>query len=928
MFRWCKRKTKATARSGPTGQAGKESARAPAVVAGPDTEADGTHEHVTPPRKDDGGLLDEAPAAPRWAAMQGTGRPKLMYLLYSVARRKLRYFWFGAEPAPVASFQGLVEKPEDGKLGICCSGGGIRSAAFNLGALQWLQAEGQLEQASYLSAVSGGSYIAAAFSMVAKKWPEGDGPQPRERRDHDSNPDAFGTFKPFAKGSPEEQYLRNRTSYLAPDGAAITYLVLRVLLGLAFNLVFVSLPLLAAGLLLGEYVYRPHLPHLVRGCAWHAGGCKADVHWWWMLPVGVLAVAVLLALAGMVARTTDNEGAFLRTWSVRLLYFAVLLALLLIATPALVRVFHHGSVHLAAGSSGAPKNGGVVAGSAGLAALVLGVLSQLREGLATPKKAYEEAKKGKEWLSSLSSRSRKLIAYLAGGLVGPMLLGAVYVYGVSVALASARHGVRPWIVVVALAAIGAFALLYVFADLTSWSLHPFYKRRLCSAFALRRVFPRDLRTPAQRARVEVLGGYATDEPTPQPAATDEPNGVQAPAGAGAEADAPQPATEEPIAVERDYDKLVALSKTAVDGNWPTLLVCAAANISDGGATPPGRKVTSFTFSPYAVGGPLVGALATNKLERAFEAHEYEDWRDKVIDTVGSVREFVGLRRTPRKRVGDFSLPAAVAMSGAAISPSMGKLTRRPFTFLLALANIRLGVWVPNPRWVADTQNDKKRIKVLSHPTAQRLYHWFMKKLGLTATQDDEKRIRFNGRPRPYYLFMEMLGRNRIGAKYLYVTDGGHYENLGLVELLRRGCTQIYCFDASGDEGFQVLGDAIALARSELDVEIGEINPKSVFPNTESVAKQMSVKLDFHYPERSGGGEIACRLVYARNVLTKGSPWDAQAYHKADPNFPHNSTLDQLYTDQKFEGYRVLGERAGQAAVEQMNRPAVTNPAGT
>lgn len=45
--------------------------------------------------------------------------------------------------------------------------------------------------------------------------------------------------------------------------------------------------------------------------------------------------------------------------------------------------------------------------------------------------------------------------------------------------------------------------------------------------------------------------------------------------------------------------------------WPTLLVCAAANVTDPGATPPGRRVTSFTFSPAAIGGPLVGAIATD-----------------------------------------------------------------------------------------------------------------------------------------------------------------------------------------------------------------------------------------------------------------------------------------------------------------------------
>jgi hypothetical protein len=45
--------------------------------------------------------------------------------------------------------------------------------------------------------------------------------------------------------------------------------------------------------------------------------------------------------------------------------------------------------------------------------------------------------------------------------------------------------------------------------------------------------------------------------------------------------------------------------------------------------------------------------------------------------------------------------------------------------------------------------------------------------------------------------------------FLYVTDGGHWENLGLVELLRRGCTKIYCFDAAGDkeQTFFTIGEA-------------------------------------------------------------------------------------------------------------------------
>src|SRR6266545_4963078 len=78
---------------------------------------------------------------------------------------------------------------DDGRIGICCSGGGIRSAAYNLGALQVLREEGVLGGAEYLAAVSGGSYIAAAHLATLSSSP----PLPKE--------------KPvFGPGSPEEEH--------------------------------------------------------------------------------------------------------------------------------------------------------------------------------------------------------------------------------------------------------------------------------------------------------------------------------------------------------------------------------------------------------------------------------------------------------------------------------------------------------------------------------------------------------------------------------------------------------------------------------------------------------------------------------------------------------------------------------------------------
>lgn len=212
---------------------------------------------------------------------------------------------------------------------------------------------------------------------------------------------------------------------------------------------------------------------------------------------------------------------------------------------------------------------------------------------------------------------------------------------------------------------------------------------------------------------------------------------------------------------------------------------------------------------------------------------------------------------------------------------MGKLTRWPLRFLLALANVRLGVWVPNPRRL-----ESLRAGRAPYP-----------------------------RPRPIYLLKELLGRNSLNDRFLYVTDGGHYENLGLVELLRRGCTRIHCFDASGGRSLRALGEAIALARSELGVEVA-IRTEALEPDPQSgFAERCVVRGTVTFPGGATG-----ELIYARTVMTEDLPFDVRAFHAHDADFPHHSTSDQLYTDEKFEAYRELGAHAGRAALDEPPPP--------
>jgi hypothetical protein len=282
------------------------------------------------------------------------------------------------------------------------------------------------------------------------------------------------------------------------------------------------------------------------------------------------------------------------------------------------------------------------------------------------------------------------------------------------------------------------------------------------------------------------------------------------------------------------------------------------------------------------------------------------------------------------------------MSGAALAPSMGKLTRSSLRFLMCMANVRLGVWVPNPRRMGkfvtvrpDARRNAKgfaaKVKVACMSSSQligEVRQDASEPTGepeLTAKLEHTAKHRLMPRPTPKYLIKELFGWNSVNDKFLYVTDGGHYENLGLVELLRRGCSRVYCFDASAGKRFGALGDAIALARSELGVEITFTDNElaTITENKKGFAAQRCATGTIEYTRSTSGaltksGRVSGRLIYAPTVMTEALPWDVQAFKQADSSFPHDSTLDQLFTDQKFEAYRILGRYAARSAIEAMN----------
>ena len=188
------------------------------------------------------------------------------------------------------------------------------------------------------------------------------------------------------------------------------------------------------------------------------------------------------------------------------------------------------------------------------------------------------------------------------------------------------------------------------------------------------------------------------------------------------------------------------------------------------------------------------------------------------------------------------------------------------------------------------------------------------------------RRKFPLSPRPNYLLREMFGWNHADSRFLYVSDGGHYENLGLVELLRRGCTTVWCVDASGEgsHGFPTLAEAVGIARSEIGVDI-EIDPDEMSrdPSPEdgdrTFVRATHVKGKIFY--RNG---VTGTIVFIRAGVTRDAPIDVRNFHAKHPTFPNDPTLNQLFGAERFDAYRSLGYFTATRALDEA-RPIQPSP---
>lgn len=769
----------------------------------------------------------------------------------------------GEPTAEVTEAGGLHSGDGIEEWAICCSGGGIRSASYCLGALQRigddrLDHEGpiSLDKVSMIVGVSGGSYMTASRALVA-------------------NGPVLDAGQPFyAPGSPEEQHLRDNTNYLVPDAKTLLAGVLSLLFGVATTLLLFLTPLFAASHAWGWLLRSQGVLKVTTAAQAHAAQVTAAVTagGWWIAPViaaGITFLAFLWWWATLFPSAAGQErhtqvAVTVLGW---LALLTLVIAVAMLAVPELIAWLsgpHSGALKTVLDDLGFGTGARwTPAAVAGFVAAVVAVAQSARKSVGAyeqlkPSPGSQQAPGGQQSPGLLSKVGTYLRALVLPWLASVLILLA----GFTAALRWVKDGAAAgfnrdelWLVIGALAVMLVARLL---ADVNRISLHDFYRWRLSTAYAVQR-------DPESPSRIRNVPGALLSE---------------------------------------------------LSGQQPTPVLCTTANINGRREVPTGRGGLSFAFDPDHA--TLRGPDPDERVEA--------NTRDYEI--------LVGERK--------FTLFDVSAISGAAFSPLMGVTTRQAYRILFTAANLRLGVWLPHPLVVQaarDELNTQGALGKVGGWRALGLLFWYVlphpvwrfsndpdrnSRLGarearlwayvLKLRQDGN---RFRGgllyhalQPTAGMLYSEAVGHTSYRSTWMNVTDGGHYDNLGLVEALQRGARRILVLDASGDKAHSwfTIGGAIAQARSDARTDIN-LNPQTMchppagLGPGQVVSPSVSGKfIRYALADPPVDGEIlVCKLGWWEDA-----PWDIRAYAAGHPTYPTDSTIEQLYDSAEFDAYRELG----------------------
>jgi hypothetical protein len=274
-----------------------------------------------------------------------------------------------------------------------------------------------------------------------------------------------------------------------------------------------------------------------------------------------------------------------------------------------------------------------------------------------------------------------------------------------------------------------------------------------------------------------------------------------------------------------------------------------------------RKAAPFTVSPLHCGTSSKSETVAKEAGNA-EAREAGAYRPSL--TYGDPE--------------GITLGTAMAISGAAANPNMGYHSSPSIALLMTLFNVRLGWWLGNP--------GREGTRTFMHEGPE---------IAIVP------------------LVQETFGLTTDTRQYIHLSDGGHFENLGLYEMVRRRCRLIVISDAGRDPdyAFEDLGNAVRKISIDLGVPI-HFHKLEALKRRPKDGSDILEHCDYHavaeinYQGADGSGVENGLILYVKAGYHGTESASVRSYAMANPDFPHQSTANQWFSESQFESYRSLG----------------------
>ncbi len=306
-------------------------------------------------------------------------------------------------------------------------------------------------------------------------------------------------------------------------------------------------------------------------------------------------------------------------------------------------------------------------------------------------------------------------------------------------------------------------------------------------------------------------------------------------------------------------------------------------------------------------------------------------------------ESSGQETTARYRGESLTLGQWIGISGAAFSTGVGSRTSFPLSFLAGILNVRLGYW-----WDSGIGRGSRLLPKLSK--------------GDDQTADGSSSDGLASRtfatlfPVQSYLLDELFARFRgVHRPRWNLSDGGHFENLGAYELIRRRVPLIVIVDAEADPDyrFEGLGNLVRKARVDFGAKITFLDPQQVgrlasdnawmtyygsldmlrrdardneagagvHGHTHATSSRDTGRSLAHVAlatvcYEGGDADKTSLILYLKPTLVGDEPVDITHYHEANPAFPQQTTKDQFFDEAQWESYRKLGEIVGLRSIPE------------